>query len=272
MNRSSQGYWSNALARGYLVLGLASCLILSVCLNARRADLWAIIPPFVGAVGLAVRWPAAPVFVLLGTAIAVMQTHPSESIEPEFYDILMSASLLVYSVAQSRLVGITRAHWPPDPRPAIRHTSTNAPSRGGIRQLLLAATVVYSLWRWFGKQSKPLEGARREVEHANRHELTTVIVTPALALASTFVLWRVVQLVPVPLNIVESHWRLGFIAWTFIIMAILARVIISTCAARRMSPEESVMVLNDIVWRETRREQIRAARWTAWKAGRSHQE
>ncbi|MFL5331092.1 MAG: hypothetical protein ACJ8C4_19550 [Gemmataceae bacterium] len=258
-------YWSNGLARGYLFIGFCACVVLALSLNSRYAGEWAFLPSLVGAAGLAMRWPSAPVFVLLGTAIAVMITKDNEATSPETAEILMATSLVIYAVAATRLVGVTRSLWPPDARPHLRWVPPKQQQSSTAQDYLLMLTIVHPLWKWYRSWPAPPVGERRTAETSTPDEIVLGLIPAALAIAAAFVIWRLVGLVSPPLRMIVDQWRLGVVIWSVIITAIGVRVFIGYLSARRMSRDQAHLILTDTVWRETRREQQKIARWTAWR-------
>lgn len=254
---------SNRLAVGYLVIGLLSCVILTITLNTRAAGPWAFVAPVVGAAGLILQWQSAPVFVLLSTAIAVMITKESEFARPEFDDVLLALSLVCYSLALSRLVSLTKSIWPPDPRTSLQPRMSWTEPTTSWRQILLTLTIIIPIWRFLRPTTQP-ESAPRRLSGASPDELGVALLFPAIALAIAFAIWRVASALPVPLRVEESHWPVGIIVWLLIASAVMIRVVIGIIAARRMSAAQAQIILNDVVWTEHRRELHRIARYTPY--------
>ena len=72
------------------------------------------------------------------------------------------------------------------------------------------------------------------------------------------------ELLGIPIDFVLFGLTLvGVVVWLLITTAIVIRVAIGVFAARRMSPEQAQLILNDTIWIEHRREVHRVARYSA---------
>src|SRR5262249_13350429 len=62
----------------------------------------------------------------------------------------------------------------------------------------------------------------------------------------------------------ETAWRFASLIWLLGIGVILLVGFLGTLRTYRMTPDEARMVGQDVIWVETRGEQRRITRWTAW--------
>jgi hypothetical protein len=228
------------LTTAYLLVGLAAVGILGL-LMIEGGGRWGLIPALIGAAGLAFRWRSAPLIVLAG--IALGQLAPFGSIElPVFVvsemfpsrsaqgsnvatNLALCTAVLVYVIAQYRLIGLSVAMFPPgDKRDA------NPPRTGS----------------------------------AGSAEIGTGLFTAAAASVAAFLLWRLVGNVRVPWGIVPAQWRLGVLAWLLIGGLAVAAAVLGHLGWWRASRAEAAVYLQDALWHETRGDQRRINRWRAW--------
>jgi len=259
---------ADPVARTYLVVGLAACAVLALALMDRGAGLWAVLPPFVGAAGLAFAWASAPVFVLLGVAIALLITQPLFALSSATADVILAGSVLAYVLAQYRLVAVATAILPADPRRVL-----GGPARPrGLPfwlEFLLAVTVVpYVVYMLVRPKSLPAVEADRPPRRSSAtdgpDELPWALGVVAAAAIGAAVLWHVTGRLPVPQGINARQWHLGVVLWCVVAPAAAAWAAVGDRAGRRMPPASARLVLNEYFWKETRRECRRIARWTTW--------
>jgi hypothetical protein len=219
-------------ATAYLLIGLAAAGGL-VAAQVQTAGRLALVPMMIAAAGLAFRWRPAPLVLL--AAVAVFQVVPHVFDVQAFFprrgpivpDLAMCAAVLMYVVAQYRLVGLTTGVFPPD------------------------------------VQSPADPPPPREVASVSR-ELVPAGLTVAAAVVGAFFLWEVLNAVPPPWRINPPHWRVGLLAWLLVGGLSLAAAVINHLGWRRLSRDEAAIFLQDAVWHETRGDQRRINRWRAW--------
>jgi hypothetical protein len=228
------------LADAYLLGGLAAVVVLGGLL-IQTGGRWGLVPPLVGAAGLAFRWRSAPLIVLATIALGqiaplgledlpwfrVPDMLPNRSVLPSHLasHVGVCAATLAYVVAQYRLVGLTTGVLPPEVR----------------------------------------KGAPRpRVPAGGSAELSTALFTVSAATVGAFLLWRIVGAVPAPWNIDSRQWRLGLLAWGLIVGVAVLGAILGHLGWRRASRTEAAIFLQDWLWHETRRDQRRINRWRAW--------
>jgi hypothetical protein len=252
----------------YLVVGLAACAVVALALMVRGAGLWAVLPPFVGAAGLAFGWVSAPVFVLLGVAIALLITQPLSAASSATADVILAGATVAYVMAQYRLCAVAAAIMPADPRRALGRP---ARPRGlpAWLEFLLAITVVPYLVLLLVRPKPAADPhaerpPRRDGASAGPDELPWALAAVAAAAIGAAILWHVTGRLRVPPGINARQWRLGVVLWCAVAPAAAAWAVVGYRGWRRLSPASARLALNEFFWKETRRETRRIARWTRW--------
>ena len=68
----------------------------------------------------------------------------------------------------------------------------------------------------------------------------------------------------VPWDVPQEYWRLGQVVWGLTGLLLGLWAVIGYLGWRQQSADEASLFLRDTLWAETRREQRRIQRWTAW--------
>lgn len=260
--------WSDPAGRHYLAVGMSGCAVLALALMERGAGLWAILPPLVGAAGLAFAWASAPVFVLLGIAIALLITQPLLANASATADVILAAATVAYVLAQFRLCAVSSSILPADPRRPLG----SPPAPRGIPfwlEFLMALSVIPYLVFVLIRPKTPTDPRadrppRRDGATASPDELPWALGSVAAAAIGAAVLWYVTGRVPAPEAVDARQWRLGVVLWCVVVPAIMVWTGVGYLAGRRMPVELARLVLNEFFWKETRRETRRIARWASW--------
>lgn len=106
---------------------------------------------------------------------------------------------------------------------------------------------------------------RRPAEQVTRLEISLLVISlPVWALLG-YLAWTWLRLPPDLQGWRPGPVRLILAAWAVAMAALLARVALAYWQRRQDAPAIAGMVLQDILWKETRREQRRINRWLAWK-------
>lgn len=111
----------------------------------------------------------------------------------------------------------------------------------------------------------PIVPQRRPADQVDRKEISALVVAlPVWALLGQAI-WMWLRdpsdlpgLRSGPARLVLATWLLGT-------MSLLAIILLGVWRRRQDSPEIAALALQDILWKETRREQRRISRWLAWK-------
>jgi hypothetical protein len=232
---------SHPAVRNYTLLCLASVFVLVVCLLDRGLGWWALLPALIGCIALLVRWGMGPPLMLLSlTGLILSSTRyrwayvswERRSI-PTVMDLVLCAATLAYVVGQYRLLSLVRNVFPTDPRGKRAGTSPEA-------------------------------ATRRSADLVSPWELGRVVLTLPLWTGLSVIAWRWLRDDSPSLGIAPEVWRGLLIAW--VILAVLGVVGIAGGYARQnaATPEESLLYLQDQLWRGTRREQGSLNRWLTW--------
>jgi hypothetical protein len=257
----------------YSLVCMGALAVMAVALLLRRPDPWALLPALLGALGLAFRWRAAPVIVLLAVILLLvswwMRTDPGRlgmyaAIWLRWWwaggewwriplrrsgsywqgalptsDLLLALSLLAYAAGQYRLQGLTVRLFPPDPRER----------RAAARQ---------------GQKQQFTESLRRSPSWVTPREIATLLVglTACAVAASLFWAWLLGQ--DTNLELDDPVWRGILVLWLLGGGVLVVAAGLRYGMLRRMTPAEAEMYLQDLLWQQTRREQRRLNRWLAW--------
>jgi len=242
-------------ARAYLLLCLAALAGVLLALIDQGAGPGSLMVLLVGLLGVVARLPSAPLFFVVVLATQQIVHHKSYGGLPrgpfvvvEVSDVVLCGSVLAYVVAHYRIQGLVRNVVPLDPR------RREGPPR-------------WHFWRFYWLPRQAPE--RRSARGVSFHEVPVLLLTlPAAALGAELV-WahltpprRMLEL-PAPL------WRMLVLAWGLGVALITVAAALQQWKRRRMSPEEAALLLQDVLWSETRREQRRINRWLAWAHVRS---
>jgi hypothetical protein len=261
--------WTSPAGRTYLFIGLLAATALSMTLMERNAGLWGIVPTLIAAAGLVFRWTNAPVFVLLGIAVALLVSQPFRFESRYIADVILALSVVTYVMAQYRLCSLTVAAFPTDPRRMLtRSTDPQRRRLPTIIEFLMVLTIVpYFIYLWRRRAIKVTEAPnleRRTVEELPGDEVPKALFAVATASTTALAVWLLTQSRPAPLRTRPEQWQLGAIVWMLITPVIVVATITSYYRWRNASTEEARLILADELWQQTRREQRRVSRWTAW--------
>lgn len=247
--------WRERGSLYYLAVCLGALVVIVLTLEARGLEAWSFLPLVLGIAGMAMGWGTAPVMLLISVSICL-------SIESNYMvvyaqrrllsipDLILSAAVLAYVISHFRLQALTRAIMPPMTKPRHRSpetpiapdahkASTSAPTPTGPQphrspSLVTPAEVgmlLLSLPFWAG------------VAQLARRSMPTEWGNPGL---------------PPPV------WRLVLLAWIVGIAFVALAAALNLWTRLRMSPLEAAILMQDVVWQDTRGEARRLHRWLAW--------
>jgi hypothetical protein len=181
-------------------------------------------------------WRAAPYVLVgclaflvgpLGAYLRVLaEFRPSLEETTMTSDALLAAAVLAYVAGHFRLQGLEQTPLPGDPR----RDGPPQPSRRPAPATEVAALGV------------------------------SVLVWAALAALA----WDALPADWYDLEIDPVLWRFVILIWLVGVGGLLAASLLAYASWQRLSRPEAELMLQDIFWRETRREQRRVARWLAW--------
>ena len=260
--------WADLAARTYLTFGLIAAFALGLSLMQYADGVWAVAPTLIAIAGLMFRWLSAPVFVLLGVALALLVTQPRFAAEPTpLNDLLLAGSVIAVMLAHFRLYSITTAIFPHDPRRTLNPSRLRRPSPPIWIEMLMVLTivpyVVHIIRRRQPARYQPALIEKRKTTLAV-DEWPRAVGVIAFAATASVALWAATANIPPPLMTIPEQWRLGLMVWFALVPVFLVAAIVGYRHARRRSPSEARLILADELWRETRGEQRRIARWINW--------
>lgn len=200
----------------------------------------------VGGAGILYPVRLSPMVIMIGIAapMAIEQYYGNLAFNPDarptrildIADMLMCMAGLVFFLGYYRLHGLWFGILPPDAR---QPASTSGPP-----------------------------GRRSETSLSLAELAPLVLVVPALALLAELAClvlklpWTAVDLPP--------RWRqLLLVAWTILLGLTLAAQVFRYWRRVQMDRTTALIMLQDILWHETRGEQRRLQRWRAWRKKKS---
>jgi hypothetical protein len=239
-------------ARSYLFIALAALAIYCILMSGRSSavgdDLGTLLTVVVAVPGLIGLWAASPMLFMLSTTYQLidpnftrlltgLQGRQRDTGHAE--DLLLAGTILVYLMAQFRLLSLLHKSMPDDPpprrigqrEPAAQRRPPNTFAEGEIIVMFVLALggVLAGYLGWL---------TIAELERGRRVGAAWGVQRPFAQLAMFF--------------------------WAFMSAWALAAVVFGYRAWRRMSWAQARMMLHDIGWAETRREQERIRRWQRW--------
>jgi hypothetical protein len=205
----------------------------------------------VGLLGVLTRWRLAPV-VVLGLLAVSQLTQPllygvrgfaTRPRAPDAADLLLCCGVLAYVAAHYRLQGLLSHILPPDPRNRVE-------GRPGLA----------TLWR------RPVVRQPRAPRLVTPAELSLFVLSLPLwaVLAQAAWVWLAGRRSFLGLALPEAMSRFLLLAWLLGAGGLAVATLLGQWRRRTMTPAEGELLLQDVVWRETRREQRRLGRWLAW--------
>jgi hypothetical protein len=235
-------------ARGYSLLCLAALLVVVVVLSQRDLGWKALLPLLTGSVAVAACWSVGPPLVLLcvaGGMVAQLRERSTGIVGGGrgslATDLVLAGALLAYVAGQYRLQSLLRHAFPPDPRRRRRLPKSRVP-------------VV------------PVAPADqpRAPELVGANELTTLVLAVLGITGLTAAAWVLLATRRPPLDFDRWEWSLVVVVWFGCVLGGAAWVATAYLRWQQAGPEESLLYLQDQLWRQTRREQSRLNRWLVW--------
>jgi hypothetical protein len=229
-----------------------------VGLIERGGGLSALFPLIVGMLALILRWKGAPMYLvpsvvwviwaaargldLFSSVLYTIGYTPATKDSFEWQplaDGAICAGVLLYSAACYRLQGLLVNLFPVEPR--------RYPSSVGMRR---------------GVRPKPRP--RRSANLVSGPEIARLLMLAAGSTATAFLFWFWLESQKFRQERSPEQWRAMVLVWLFGVGLIIVVSVFGYLGQRRMLPDEAALYLQDIVWRETPREQRRLTAWLAW--------
>jgi hypothetical protein len=243
---------SQPAVRAYMLLALAALGGIFFTQLEQGAGLGSLLVLLAGLLGVIARLHSAPLLfllVLVAQQILWRVSHPGfhRGVTPpstlEVTDVVLCGAVLAYAIAYYRLQGLLGDVVPRDPR-----------RREGAPR--------WRFWRyaWLPRPAPEVRSPRG----VSPTEIPILLLTlPAAALAAQFI-WAVLAPRWGPLQLPPPLWRILVLGWGLGLALLLASTVLKQWRRRQMSVEETLLLLQDMLWRETCREQRRMNCWLAW--------
>jgi hypothetical protein len=202
------------------------------------------VPALIGCLTLLTHWHHGPPLVLLSLAGLLGMPGPhsrrgypyaARFQAPTLMDLVLCIAVLGYVLGHYRLLSLMRTIFPADSR---------------------------RLSRQVGKL--PEEPHRRSADLVTHWEMTLLGLALPMWSGLAVLVWTLLMEGTPSLDVPRPLWRVLQIGWAA--LALLATTGIAAGFLRRMTatPEESLLYLQDELWRHTRREQSLLHRWLSW--------
>lgn len=250
-------------ARNYVFVGLAALFIFySLFKNTAGPEMGIWLLVLIAVPGLIARWVISPILFLIlityllfdprfdnlimmleGSSRAWLSSYGRRRLDLEFDHLLLGASILFYLIAQYRLLSLVHQSMPNDP----------PPRRKG--------------------QPEPT-APRRPAKLFTEREMAFALGIGLLSVLLGAIAWWAIsgyergEQIGYTWGIARPFARLMLFVWAFITGSILTGVLFRYLALRRMTRLEARLMLQDMFFDETRREQERIYRWQRWYRGR----
>jgi hypothetical protein len=244
----------------YLLICLCTLVVMVVALTEYGLGEIALIPFALGALALWMRWTSVPPFLLMVLGFLVMY-HSSSADARAFrgrlvpaartlavrdpataMNFILVAATVAFTIAYYRRLSILENVFPADPRKA-------PPTEPGGKPV-------------------PLRPARRSAALATPPELVALAVAVPAWCALGYFLWVALARTPPPpdwpANQLRGEWGLLVLCWALAVGGMAGAAFLGYLGRARATPDQSLLFLQDQLWRQTRREQSRINRWLVW--------
>jgi hypothetical protein len=232
---------SHPAVRNYMLFCLGALFLLVVCLADRGLGWWCLIPTLIGSVALLLHWSIGPSMVIVSlTGLLLAGTRYRRGYPywvrdqvPTLMDLLLCVAVLGYVMGHYRLLSLARPLFPAE----SRRTEDGTP-----------ADMV----------------RRRSPDRVAGWEMALVVLALPLWTGLAIAVWGwMIETAPL-LEMPVKVWRTLRIAW--LVLAVLATTATVAGYLRwaTATPEESLLYLQDQLWRPTRGEQGSLNRWLVW--------
>lgn len=237
----------------YTALCLVAVGVMFLVLLQRGFGSWSLLPPLLGCLGLILRWRVAPLLLLLALAGLLFVEGPLRhgvrvgvlsGTHFPIADFVLCGAVLAYVGACYRLQSLELYIFPPDPRRRER-TSRKA------------SEVPRPASRPFHR--------RRSTQVASPWEIGRLLLAlPLWATLAQLGWWSLLQLPWEAFDLPRWVVHGLVVTWILAVALFVSAGVLNYLSLRRMRPLEAQLFLQDTLWYETRREQRRLNRWTAW--------
>jgi hypothetical protein len=229
--------------RSYLLICFAALFVVVPCLAERGLEWWCLMPASIGCLTLLAKWNHGPPLVLLSLAgllgmpasgYLYRQPRWSRYQTPSTMDFFLCAAVLAYVLAHFRFLSLTNRIFPAN----SRQRDADALSR--------RSADLVALW-----------------------EMALLPLVLPLFLGLAVMLWSWLMDGTPPLEAPATLWRMLQLVWLALVFLATAGGVAHYLRRSTATPEESLLYLQDQLWRHTRREQGTIHRWLTWRRERA---
>jgi hypothetical protein len=231
----------------YSAVCLAALALILVVLLRREVSYWSLLPIGIGLIGIVTRWSSAPVLLLLTVAactyaptfaFARAARRPGLRVP----DLFLCVAAFAYVVAHYRLQSLLGYVFPP---PSAEQRGAGP---GWLRR----------------RQSPEVPRQRRASRLVTQEEVGRLVLSLPLWAGLAQVGWNLLPADGHSPDLLPWAWQAILVSWVLGLGGLLAAGLFDYWSRRQMTTEEAALFLQDVLWKETRREQRRLNRWLAW--------
>jgi hypothetical protein len=228
--------------RNYMLICLAALFMVVLCLAERDLEWWSLIPAFIGCLTLLTYWNHGPPLVLLSLAGLLGMARPGHLRfaaswmrlqSPSPMDCILCLAVLAYVMTHYRLLALVRRIFPDE-----------------------------GLARGLKNETEPMP--RRSADLVSSHEMVLLATAFPLWSGVAVLVWIGLMESSPPLRMPWAFWRALQIVWMLLALLAASGVVVHYRRRSTATPEESLLYLQDELWRHTRREQSLFHRWLMW--------
>lgn len=236
--------WEQPGVLRYLaILGGALGAIVLVLLGQGFRE-WSLLPVLAGLAGGTTRF--APVLLVLAVAMTV-NSPPAYGVTFDRADnlnlpeLILGGAVLGYVAAHYRLQSLLLNIFPLDPRRPLAAPGSE-PS----------------------KESPKSPPVCRPSRLVTQREIGLLLLSLPFSAALARLTWQILPADGKYPGLADSVWQLILVAWSLGTPIFMLAGLIGYWRRQQMSEQEGMVLLQDVVWQETRGEQRRLNRWLAW--------
>jgi len=233
--------------RNYFLFSVGAMVVVLLLLLRRGLGPWALAPALTGIIGAVFQIRLAPLLTLIVLAATLVLLEPLQIhgslgsnpfTSPEFNgslpDWLLSAAILAYFASHYRLLCLTVAYFPDD---------------SGKRGRSLGARVPVS------------ERANlRSTKSIAPGELSWFILSLPVWAALAQILWKLAPSGANPYQLESSTWQGIVFGWRLGLVLLLVTGLVGYVIWQQRTRSQAMLLLQDVIWRETCRDQRRIYR------------
>lgn len=260
--------FSDPAVRNYVIAAFSALAMIFLVLFQQGSDLGGLLIVVIGSAGIALRWTAAPAFVLFVLTYFMVFPFgvPGEAFENRWEiedgrfrptDLVLAMAVLVYMAAQFRIFGFVHqaiavegAVRRPDEPVTRRPPAVIAGSELGTLLIVSFGIVIVGQLIWW---------------LVNTLEIAPGEEFPFRWVSNTRNVRRPVEFGGLTPGLTRFVVLIGLMGFG----VLLGRLAFGYWRLRMMHPAEGAMVLQDDGWLETKRERSRQEKWRLWGRSRA---